>query len=538
MSYIIRMPKLGLEMQQGTLLEWAIEEGETVEEGELIAEIESEKSIGEVEARADGILRRTYLEEGETVPPSTPIGILAPEDADVSDLEQEVESDLEVDAEADETPEPAESTATATEPDAGSADTSDVKATPRAKQRADELGVDLATIEGTGVQGAVTAEDVEEAQAAGGDGVEERELSGMRRTIADRLGQSYREAVHVTEHRTADAAALRAAATAASDQLEGDVSVTDVLLRALSATLIEHPEFNATYEDGVHRIYDAQHVCIAVDVEEGLVTPAMRDVESLSIDELADERRRVTDLALEGEYTMDDLQGGTFTVTNLGVLGVESFDPVINPPQIAILGVDSLEERVVPGDDGEPAVRPVLPLDLSFDHRIVDGADAARFLATLVEYVEEPWDLFEGVTPTEAAAVTRPDRSVTASAGPEFTGTVSAGSFEYEFAPEAQFGGGDAPTPVDHFLGAFAACLSGSIAIQADIRDVDLESVDVEMTGEPAEGSLESVTVDVEIAADADDDVLGRIVENGERTCHVSELLREDLPVDLDWTRA
>ena len=499
MGYVVKMPKLGMDMDQGTVVEWFVEEGGEVTDGEVVAEIESEKTTGEVRVRQDGVLHHRLLAEGEGTGPGGAVAIVGDADEDVSDLLAEATGGAaaaEADESAGEATSGEETTASAATAgdttgesgggataDAGGATSDSVKATPRAKQRADELGVDLSSVDGTGPQGAVSADDVEaaaesggaaEATAAdadgetaatgaaaeaesgraehvfapprvrrlareldvdiaavegtGGDGQvteadvrafaegaggaaeagagdgqtaaervgtrdEERPMKGMRRTIASRLGESYRESVHVTVHRTADAEALLAAADAADEGLAPKISVTDVLLLALSATLDEHPAFNATYEDEVHRLHAEQNVCIAVDVEEGLVAPVVRGVSTLSLSELAEKRSEVTQRALSGEFTMDDLSGGTFTVSNLGVLGVESFDPVINPPQVAILGVDTIAEEVVPVDDGDVGVRKRIGFDLSFDHRIVDGADAARFLGSLVEHVENPWPL-------------------------------------------------------------------------------------------------------------------------------------------------
>jgi len=535
MSYVVKMPKLGMDMDQGTLVEWFVEEGEEVTEGQVVAEIESEKTTGEITVREDGIVHEVLLGVGDSTGPGGAVAVVGGPDEDVSDLlaEAGVADEEEKEGGASEAveSEPAAAAAsgngksvaaqvdvvatprarrraeevdvdlatvdgtgpqgavTADDVDdavAANADGSDeatqeVKATPRAKRRAEELGVDLATVEGTGPQGAVSESDVEAAAetaeseppspAESGDGAttaeteststgpdhervfasprvrrlsrelgvdiegvdgtgvggaitepdvraaaggpapaadresttdraeppgtrdEERPLGSMRRTIANRLGESYRDAVHVTVHRTAGAADLLAAAKAAKSGLDAAVSVNDVLLLAVSATLDAHPEFNATAEDDVHRLHGDHNLCVAVDVDAGLVAPVVRTVDQLSLSELTEKRRAVTDRALAGEHTMNDLTGGTFTVSNLGGLGVESFDPIINPPQVAILGVDAIADAVVPGDDGEPTVEKRIGFDLSFDHRFVDGADAARFMQTLVAHVEDPWPL-------------------------------------------------------------------------------------------------------------------------------------------------
>lgn len=212
----------------------------------------------------------------------------------------------------------------------------------------------------------------------------ERSLSGMRNTIAKRLQESYQEAVHVTVHREIDAEALVETADAAGN----DVSVIDLVLCALSETLAEHPAFNATFEDGIHRQYEDHNVGIAVDIDAGLVTPVLRDLESKSLAEIATERRELTEQVQQGEYSMSELRGGTFTVTNLGVLGVDSFTPIINPPEVAILGVGRIRERARPDGEDGVAFRRYIGFDLTFDHRVVDGADAARFLETLADCLE------------------------------------------------------------------------------------------------------------------------------------------------------
>jgi len=226
---------------------------------------------------------------------------------------------------------------------------------------------------------------------------EERTLSPMRRTIAERLGESYRNAVHVTLSREVDAEALVDVADRADEELGGEVSLLDVLLLAVSETLEQHPAFNATFEDGTHRVYEEHNLAVAVAIEAGLVTPVIADVGGKSLAEVAAERRRVTDLVQAGDHSMSDLQGSTFTVSNLGPLGVDSFTPIINPPEVAILGVGRTRGRARPDGDGEGVeFHRGMTLDLSIDHRVVDGADGARFLRTLAEHVVDAGSLVDG----------------------------------------------------------------------------------------------------------------------------------------------
>ncbi|NUE02210.1 2-oxo acid dehydrogenase subunit E2 [Halorubraceae archaeon YAN] len=599
MAYVVKIPKLGLEMDSGTVVAWLVEEGGTVTKDEPIAEIESEKTTAEVDAREDGVLREIILQEGDNAPPGDPMAIVAGEDEDISELLASIGTDepaapepetKTTDAPAAETTATAQSQTTSvkasprakkraeelgvdlttvsgsgpggaiTEEDvesAGPTPTEDIKASPRAKKRAEELGVDLATVSGSGPGGAITEEDVEshtDATTTTSDGrtiAEERPLDGMRRTISSRLGESYRNAVHVTEHRTAGAAELKRAANAATAVTGEKVSVTDILLTTLSEALGEHPEFNATFEDDVHYLYNERNICLAVDVDDGLITPVIRNVDELSIDELATKRGQMTEKALSGSYSMDDLTGGTFTVSNLGLLGVESFDPIINPPQVAILGVNAMGDRPV-AQDGAVAIKTVLPLDLSFDHRVVDGADAARFLTTLVGHIENPWPLLDGVSPSDAPTSTEtasttpvesedkalPHQQATATLTSDLSGTIDAGDYAWPFDVTPEFGGGRHPTPVDYFTGALSACLSASIGIQAEMRDVSFDTVEVNSTSAPEGGSVESIEIDITLkgVSETDTSTIDRIVTAGERTCHIAELLRDDVDVSLDWT--
>ncbi|WP_418286461.1 2-oxo acid dehydrogenase subunit E2 [Halorubrum sp. DTA46] len=476
MAYIVRMPKLGVEMQRGTLLEWFPEEGDDVEEGDVLAEIESEKSVAEVAARETGIFRHKLLEEGAEVEPGTPMGIVSAADSDVSDLlekaaeesETVVTSTEEAEANLETETEPS----TESTPSAEGTAVEDARMTPKARARATAEAIDVTSIRGTGQKGAITVADIERAkrgerppsnghsaettpfigtgkepelvtprarrraselnvplsaifgsgphgsvreadvEAAGGAGAPasagavaaegsagsdtagrtikaKQPLSGTRATVARRLSASW-EAPHVTVDRRVNAESLFEAAGAADDV----VSITDVLFKALSETLTEHPEFNATFEDDVHTVYADHNIGFAIDTDMGLITPVLRNVEDKSVTEIAHSRGMLTDRTLGGRQTADDLNGGTFTVTNLGVLGIDSFTPIINPPQVAILGVNSVKEEPKRTERGIEFGK-TIGFSLSFDHRVVDGADAARLLDTLADQLADAPALLE-----------------------------------------------------------------------------------------------------------------------------------------------
>jgi pyruvate/2-oxoglutarate dehydrogenase complex dihydrolipoamide acyltransferase (E2) component/uncharacterized OsmC-like protein len=563
MGYIVRMPKLGLEMEKGSLQEWHFETGDEVTKGDSIATVESEKTTADVDSREDGVLRRTFLAEGDETTPGGAIGIIAGPEEDIADLEDEA-TPIPSPEEKEGTEPPgepaAEEPAKGTEPESQPEDTA-VKASPRARRKADEEGVDLARVEGTGPGGAITEADVEAASEASEPGgettgpavpegaatrtvTETRPFQGMRSTIARRLSESYRNAVHVTIHRTADAHALREATAAAEDALATDVSMVDILLVALSETLSAFPSFNATFEDDEHVLYEEHNINVAVDVDEGLVTPVVPAVDEKTIAEVARTRRAVTEKTLAGNYTMDDLSGGTFTVSNLGHLGVEAFDPIINPPQIAILGVDAMATRLAI-DDGDVVERPVLPLDLSFDHRVVDGADAARFLDALVDRLENPWPLLvgsgdraTGTEPTAPPAGEGPtvfegtERRVVTRNDEESWGTFVIDEHEYEFGLEA------APTPPEIFLGALESCLALTLRNVALEMNVAIDGVDVDGVLRPESGAIEAIEMVVVVdAPDASDDALEDLIGEAEAQCHVAAVLREDLPMEVSIER-
>lgn len=575
MGYIIRMPQMGMSMDEGTVVEWVIDVGQPAEEGEVIVVVESEKTSNEVEAREDGELRRILVDEDGVVEPGAPIGIFAAPDEDITSLEAEVADETGGTADASGGSEVTTPDARSTSSDRdGSPDAADVKATPGARQLAEAEGIDLASVDGTGPEGVIVESDVAAAQQAsagsaaevratpgarqlaedrnvdlaaidgtGPEGVvteadipepgsggvtqtvaETRELSGMQRTISERLSESARSAVHVTLNRSFDTATL--SETVADAKAAGlDVSMTDLLIKAVGSALDTHPAFNATFRDGTHRLIEERNIGVAVDIEEGLVTPVIPSVSERSVEAVNATRRTLTEKVQAGEFDMDDLTGGTFTISNLGVFGVDHFDPIIDPPQIAILGVGRIR------DDG------TMTLSLSFDHRVVNGADAARFLDTLCGTLTDRTALtafFDAALDEETLA----PREVRVESAGGLSGRYRTAHGAVAFdEPEDVGGSGSAPSPVDHFLGALGSCLSLSVRQMASRDDVAMGAVRCTVNGSPAHGSLEAIDVHLGLETDADDAAVETVVTKAERACYVAGTLSAELAVSVEWER-
>jgi pyruvate dehydrogenase E2 component (dihydrolipoamide acetyltransferase) len=598
MGYIVRMPQMGMSMEEGTVVEWAVLEGEATETGNVVAVVESEKAANEIEAREDGVLRRIIVSEGGTVEPGDPIGIVAGRDESLSeyvheidDVEIETSSDQaasmqspqqggtpvrsngstseevratpgarqvasnedvtlanvegtgpqgvitedDVEAHVDDRERSSPTPGVESDPDdtGGPSEQASVRATPGARRVADERGVELSGVEGTGPQGVVTEEDVENAtgSAIGSQAVarrtvtERRELSGMQSTVAERLGQSYREAVHVTLNRNIDATALTSLGDVAG-AASTEVSLSDLLIAAVGRTLPDYPELNAVFEDGEHRLIEEVNVGVAVDVNDGLLTPVIPSVESASVEVIATRRRELTERVRSGAFTTDDLSGGTFTVSNLGMFGVDHFDPIIDPPQVAILGVGRVR------DDG------TMTLSLTFDHRVINGADAARFLDGLTDRLTDEAGLAEwfdaDVRPEDGTAT----REVTVS-----TPEMYRGEYRTQFGtvpfdePGAVGGGGTAPTPVNHLLGALGSCLALSTRQMAARDDVEVGAIECDVSGSPPGGPLERIRLTLRIDSDASNADIERVVTKAERSCYVARTLSPDLDVALRWER-
>ncbi len=425
MATEVKLPRLGQGMESGTIVKWLKAEGDPVEKGEPLYELDTEKVTQEVEAEASGVLLRIAVQEGEVEVGRTVavIGEAGEEVAEPSDeagptpaaaapsddgAEQSAEKPAEAPAREPERERGREASASpgtpprqVEEPAQSRANGGRVKASPLARRIARERGIDLASLSGTGPEGRVVAEDVERAAVApvtaapafapAADEVEVVALTSTRKTIARRLTEAWQAPVFQLSV-SADMSrvlALREQLVARLREGEAKPTVNDVLTKVCAAALVRHRAVNAHYAgDAIHR-FSAAHVGIAVAAPNGLVVPVIRNAERRTLADVAAARAEVVARARDGKLQREDLEGGTFTISNLGMYGVEQFVAVLNPPQVAILAVGSAEERPLVQDD-QLVVRPQVQLTATFDHRAVDGADGAEFLATVKAFLEEP----------------------------------------------------------------------------------------------------------------------------------------------------
>lgn len=570
MGYVVRMPQLGMTMEEGVVIEWSVGEGEPFDEGDVIAVVESEKTTNDIEAREDGLLLDRFVELEEPVGPGDPIAYVGQEG-------EEVPSDIE--GEAEDTEETTEaSTADGTGSDAAvepavtqAAGSEDVKRSPRARAYARENDIEearLAELSGSGPEGAVVEADVvavadeltgvaalpdRELGAAepepvvgaspsvDGRGVyETRGESGLRRTIANRMTESAK-APQVTLNQRVQVDALLNIKERLEEDEELELSVTDFLLAAVTRALEKHPEFNGIYEDGTHKLAKHINIGVAIDKEDGLVTPVIKGAGQRTTTELRAERQRLVSLAQSGEYTMEDLSDGTFTITNLGHFGVESFDPILNPPEVAILGVNTIQSRYDP--DADETVREI-GLSLTFDHRAIDGADGARFLETLDDMLTHPLRL---VTLGRSQESNEPfletgdgpdgDRIATAESDGSMQAAVQSRRFEWRAdEPEEQGGDDTAPSPVEQFIGSLSSCLTLMIGHMAERRDVEIDEVSVTAQASPAEGRIDHIDVDVRVVSSASRDDVESVIEMAERACYVNQVIDDDIDREIDVT--
>jgi pyruvate dehydrogenase E2 component (dihydrolipoamide acetyltransferase) len=397
MASEVKLPRLGQGMESGTIVKWLKSEGDRVEKGEPLYELDTDKVTQEVEAEASGVLLKIAVDEGE-VPVGRTIAVIGEEGEEAPAVSEEPEPEP-AREEAPRTPSPQQEDGRPAEAERPAALQAGgrVKASPLARRIARERGVDLASLRGTGPEGRIVAEDVERAEAVpaaatvavpAGE-VERRELTNIRKTIARRLTEAWQIPVFQLQA-SADMTRVNALLTRLRGNPEGPkATVTDVLTKVCATGLMRHREVNAQWTDEAILLLPSANVGLAVATPQGLVVPVIRSAERLSLAQIAAARRDLVTRARESKLQRADLEEGTFTISNLGMYRVEQFTAVLNPPQAAIVAVGAIEERGVPVD-GEIAVRPLMTLTATFDHRAVDGAPAAGFLQTVKELLEEP----------------------------------------------------------------------------------------------------------------------------------------------------
>jgi pyruvate dehydrogenase E2 component (dihydrolipoamide acetyltransferase) len=448
MATKVFMEALSPTMEEGRLVKWLKNEGDAVKSGEALAEVETDKAIMELVARGDGVLRKRLIGEGDTAPVGTLAGVIATADENIDALvagagktapaagapapekvvanQQETAGASSIPRRAEEsqgeasTPPqqkvadvpsaaPAAGTAPAPSGSAAPAATGDVRSSPLARRLASERGLDLHSVQGSGPNGRIIKRDIEAAAAAGaaapraaasaapsapaipreGD-FHDEPLTQIRKTIAKRLGESIGPIP--TFYLTAEfdltrVMEMRKAMTELGDQFK--VSVNDVLLKATAVALSQHPEVNAHWLGDKIRYHNRVHLGMAVATDEGLIVPVIWDADRKRMSDISREAKELAKRARERKLKPEEFTGSTFSVSNLGMFGIDQFTAIINPPEAGILAIGTSEEKLVVVS-GEPVVRNRVRVTMSCDHRIIDGAVGAKFLQTLRRLIENP----------------------------------------------------------------------------------------------------------------------------------------------------
>ena len=432
----ITMPALSPTMEEGTLAKWLVKEGDTVESGDLIAEIETDKATMEVEAVDEGVVAKLLVAEGtEGVAVNAVIAVLAEDGEDASAVEAAPaaaaapEKPAEPAQEAAPVEAPAakpaadEPVAAAPRPSAGSGDAR-IKASPLAKRIAAQKGIDLSALTGSGPHGRIVKKDVENAKPGTGTAVATRgassgapaspdglimpqvlddrvyepdsyelvPLDGMRRTVARRLTESFMQVPHFPlsmDLRLDNLLSARKNINAAAR--EGvKISVNDMLIKASAMALIDEPDCNASYTDDGIAYHNGAHISVAVAVDGGLITPVVRNAHLKGLAEISIEMKDLATRARERKLKPQEYMGGTFSLSNLGMFGIKNFGSIINPPEGMIMSVGAGEKKPVVGENDELIVATVMGVTLTCDHRVIGGAEGAKWLTAFKRYVEQP----------------------------------------------------------------------------------------------------------------------------------------------------
>ena len=387
MATEVIMPALSPAQKTGILIEWFKEEGDLIEKGELLMEVETDKANVEVEATTTGILANITVNLGDEIPVGKVIALILADGESAPESNKEYSStELKVSEE-----DTAQLQTTISNPLDPSADipTNKIVASPKVRQYAKKEGIDLSLIKGSGPNGVILMEDVLVNQSS--TETEENDIPTSKgwRLMADRLTESWSSAPHFNLVRHLDVSNLVTYKKQVQEKNSNRLTYTDLLIKLVSIALKEHPRINASWIDNNIVKNSEINVGLAVDFDGGLIVPVIHKTDELSLGEITNRRKDLITRIQAGKLLSGDLDSGTFTISNLGMFDVDSFNAIINPPQSAILAVGRIVDKVVP-IDGLPAVRPILTLNLSFDHRVVDGVRGAEFLKTLSNLIENP----------------------------------------------------------------------------------------------------------------------------------------------------
>ena len=383
MATSVVMPALEMAQETGKIISWLKKEGETITKGEPLLEVETDKAVVEVEAAADGVLAGIKSQEGDVVPVGVTIAwIVAPGEQPPADAPEAAPFARKVtEASADQPPSSSRESRGRSQEDG---EGSKAQISPKARRLAKEKGVDISRIKGTGPGGAITGEDVlAAAEAPALSAPAAASLSAVARLMAERTTQSWTQVPHFFLTREIDAGPLQQL----REQRGG--SVTDILVALTARVLKKHPKMNASWAGNGIQLNPNVNISVAMAVTDGVVGAVIPNADTAALDGITQLRKQLTERARGGRLKPGNVTGGTFTITNLGMYNIDAFNAIILPPQAAILAVGRITDRVV-AVNGQPAVRPMMTLTLSSDHRVVDGAQAAMFLNDLAEAIRVP----------------------------------------------------------------------------------------------------------------------------------------------------
>lgn len=368
----IKMPRLGVTMQNGTVSDWLVEEGNSVEKGDLLFVLETEKSTLEIEAQESGVLKKIVVPSGIEVPVNTVIAVIGKENEEVDLSAYNQDEIVKAETAAAAILETKEETRRAEGPSGKNAG----KISPRARRLAKELGVAIENVVGTGKDGIITEDDIRSfAKSDNSDMVKERiALNNVKRAMAENMLHSWRNIPQFTQMVSVN----MENALKVKKEL-GHVSMNDILIKAVGNALKNNSMINSRFDDQQIIVYKDINISVAVNSSNGLVVPVVRNVETKSVFEISEEIRSLAEKAENNQLTMDDFANGTITVSNLGSLGIENGTPIINPPQSSLVFAGAIKKTPVVKEDGDIVVAPIMILSISYDHRFIDGVTGAQF---------------------------------------------------------------------------------------------------------------------------------------------------------------